>query len=165
MHAAIRSVRSTELRSEVGNALGRLEADRPKLAAATQPGNMARLVSTVLYTIDVECTSTFGLWTLEERRKYLHVGMILRADGITLLMRAKTGGGKHTEPNPHLLRTKRKGELLEIPSIMDLVERIIVHAEVLLDERGLDATDLVPGGKRIGRSGVAVIDFFDGDDS
>ena len=165
MHAVVSPARSTEVQSEVANALGRLEADRPKLAAATQPGNMAKLVSSVLYTIDVECTSTFGLWTLEERRKYLQVGVILRADGITLLLRAKTGGGKHTEPNPHLLRTKRKGELLEIHSIMDLVERVIVHAEVLLDERGLGATDLVPGGKRIGRSGVAVIDFFDGEDS
>ncbi len=50
---------SSEIRQEVGNALGRLEVDRPKLAAATIPGNMARLVTAVLTIIDRECVMRF----------------------------------------------------------------------------------------------------------
>lgn len=149
------------IRTEVVNALGRLEADRPKLAAATQPGNMARLVSFVLRAIDVECVSRFGLWTLAERRKYLRVGLILRADGVTLILTSRTGGSRRREPM--LERTKRLAELLEIPEIMDLIERVIVHANVLLAERGMDATELLPSGKRIKGLGYSPIDFFDGE--
>jgi hypothetical protein len=150
---------SSNVRQEVGNALGRLEADRPKLAAATQPGNMARLVTAVLTIIDRECVMRFGLRSLEERRRYLRVSVSFRADGISLHMYSPTGGGRRREWV--LDRQKRKEELLRIPDVMDLVERVVIHANILLGEREWDATRLLPSAS--GRDGCWTVGFFDGE--
>jgi hypothetical protein len=144
---------------EVGNALGRLEADRPRLAAATAPGNMARLVTAVLTIIDRECVIRFGLRGFEERRRYLSTSASFHADGIKLFVSSPTGGGRRREWV--LDRQKRKEELLRIPEIMDLVERIVIHANNLLAERGWDATRLLPDAK--GRDGCWQVGFFDGE--
>src|ERR1700729_3958425 len=88
---------SSEIRQEIGNALGRLEVDRPKLAQATIPGNMARLVTAVLTIIDRECVMRFGLRSLDERRRYLQVSATLGSDGIRLHMYSPTGGGRRRE--------------------------------------------------------------------
>jgi hypothetical protein len=154
---------SSNIRYEIGNALGRLQADRPRLAAATEPGNMARLVTYVLHAVDVEAGTRFGLWSLDERCRYLRVATIFRRDGITLLMDSAlrgSGGTSHTR-EPLGAKSKRREELLQIPAIMDLVQRVVLHANALLRERGLDATDLLPPvALRLKGLGITPIDFF-----
>jgi hypothetical protein len=150
---------SQEIRQEVGNALGRLEADRPRLAAATAPGNMARLITAVLTIIDRECVMRFGLRSFDERRRYLSTSASFHADGIKLFVSSPTGGGRRREWV--LDRQVRKEGLLRIPEIVDLTERIVLHAERLLAERGWDATRLLPSAK--GRDGAWLINFFDGE--
>jgi hypothetical protein len=151
-------------RQEILNALGRLQADRPKLADACMPANMGKLVSLVLDAIDQECRWRFGLWQLEEREKYLRVWSVLRAEGIDVGMRSLIGGGGgyQREPIPWIERTRRKEQLLRIPAVMELAERVVVHAKVILAERELELAELQPNGRRIKGLGYASIDFFMG---
>jgi len=120
---------------------------------------MARLVTAILTIIDRECVMRFGLRSFEERRRYLSASAIFLADGIKLFVSSPTGGGRRREWV--LDRQKRKEELLRIPEVMDLVERIVLHAEKLLAERGWEATRLLPDAK--GRDGAWQIGFFDGE--
>jgi hypothetical protein len=150
---------------EIRNALGRLEAERPKLADACEPASMGKLVSLVLDAIDQECRWHYGLWTLDERRKHLKVWSVLRPDGVDIGMLSDTGsGGYQREPAPWIERTKRKEELLQLPWIMEMVERVVLHAYAILRERGAHVSELVPGGRRIKGAGYARITFFVDDD-
>lgn len=116
---------------------------------------MARLVSYVLRAIDQECTAHFALRSLDERRRYLRIELIPRSDGATLVMSSPTSG----YGRPQILdRTRRIAELLEIPAVMDAVDRIVTHANRLIGERGVDATHLLPGGRWGG--GYVTINFF-----
>lgn len=150
------------IRREIGNALSRLEADRPKLAVACEPAAMGKLVSLVLDAIDQECRWHFGLWSLDERRSYLQLWSVLRPRGIDIGMRSLIGGGGgyQAEPKPWIERTLRKEQLLQIPEILDLVERVVIHAKTCLRESDLHVTALVPSGRRIKGLGYASIDFF-----
>lgn len=155
---------SSEIRVEVANALSRLQADRPKLADACEPASVGKLVSLVLDSIDQECRWRFGLWELDERERYLRVWSVLRANGIDIGMSSSIsgGGGYQTEPKPWIERTRRKEQLLRIPAVMELVERVVVHAKAVLADRSMDLTDLQPNGRRIKGLGYASIDFFMG---
>lgn len=148
---------------EVDNAFARLQLERPKLADACEPAMVARLVSLALNAIDQECRWHYGLWTLEDRRRYLRVWSVLRADGVDIGMRSTVsgGGGYQTEHMPWLYRTRRKEELLRIPAVLELVERVVLHAYTLLRERGLHWSELTPGGKLIRGVGYAHIVFFE----
>lgn len=159
-----------KIRQEVANALSRLQADRPKLADACEPASIARLVSLVLEAIDRECRWHFGLWTASERAKHLRVWSVLRRDGVDIGMSASTGmGGYQQEPGgaegsdaPSFvaLKTKRKEELLTIPAVMLLVERVVLHAYAVLADRGREASELVLNGRRVPGVGYARIMFF-----
>lgn len=158
---AVAHAGESEVRLEVANALSRLQADRPKLAAACEPASVGKLVSLVLDAIDQECRWHFGLWTLDERRRFLTVWGVLRSDGVDIGMRSPTGsGGYQSEPVPWVERTKRKEELLRLPWIVELVERIVAHATAVLAERGMNAVGLTPGGIRVKGLGYARITFF-----
>jgi hypothetical protein len=148
------------IRVEIANALGRLRAERPRLADACEPAEIGRVVSAVLGAIDQACRQQFGLWTLEERRRYLTVWTVLRADGVDLGMHSAIsgGGGYQREPNPHMLRTKRKEELLRLPWIMDMVERVVSHTYALLKEHPFE--ELVPAGVFPKGTGYCRITFF-----
>lgn len=153
---------SSRIGNEVANALSRLQIERPKLADACEPAMIARLVSLVLNAIDQECRWHFGLWTFDERRNHLRVWAVLRPDGVDIGMRSTYGGvgGYQREPKPWEERTKRKEELLRLPWVMEMVERVVAHAYALLDERHMHVSELVPGGKIIKGAGYARIKFF-----
>ena len=147
---------------EIGNALSRLQADRPKLAEACEPAEVAKVVSAVLTAIDQTARQQFGLWTLEDRRSYLKVWDVLRPDGVDIGMRSTIngGGGYQREPAPWVERTKRKEELLQLPWVMELIQRVVLHTYQLLREKGASHTELNPHGTFPHGTGYARIRFF-----
>jgi hypothetical protein len=140
----------TTVNYEVGNALGRLQADRPRLARKLiDTTAFARVIEPFLRAIDLYVEER-GLSAAERRGLTIDTHLTSTALVLTLnhpvrpgLTDSIQGGSVPGEAMGWMLnRTKRLADLLLLPNVLDAAERLVLKLEEYcrahcLDERHL----------------------------